>query len=141
MLGTRVFVTCCRDVSVQRVARYLCCPMMLLVFFVGCEEEAPPPPPEPKPVEVALPTPPPRPVITQTQYDKLLFDALFPDVVEQLGMDPSRQASTYDEGAEYTAPSVTSWYFWDNSDGSYIKLGFTNKRLTDKASQDLPEAQ
>ena len=108
-----------------------------LAILTGCVES--PTPEEPTPlIIVDEDAPPPRTVITQAQFDKILYDTNFGDVVEFLGMDPSRQESTYDEGVEgYTSPSLISWYIWDNPDGSFIKLGFTGKRLTDKTSESL----
>tara|TARA_R110001592_G_scaffold108456_2_gene303013 strand:+ start:64 stop:519 length:456 start_codon:yes stop_codon:yes gene_type:complete len=118
----------------------LCCGLILvaLASIAGCTQE-PPPPPE----EVIDPLqPPPRTIVTQEIYDQLLYDTPYQDVVDFLGMDPSRQESTYSEGVEgYTSPTLISWYIWDNPDGSFIKLGFTQKILTDMSSEDLPHAQ
>ena len=117
--------------------------VLLVAFLQGCNkttthEEITPPPPLAKEVEIEAP----RPVITQEQYDKILYDTPYADVVDYLGMDPSRQESTYDEGVEgYTRPSVISWYIWENPDGSFLRLGFTEKRLTDKQSHELPGSQ
>ena len=118
------------------------CLLTSIVFCMGvsgCAEPTPPPPPPPAPVaEEDLV--PPRPIITQAMFDKLLYDSQYADVVEELGAKPSRQESTYDEGIEgYTRPSIISWYIWENPDGSFMRLGFTEKRLTDKGSSDLPE--
>jgi len=113
------------------------CILTLLAFAAGCggEPEAPPPPP----VEEELP--PPRPIVTQEQFDALLYDTPFADVLDYFGMEPSRQESTYVEGVEgYTRPSLISWYIWENPDGSYIRLGFVNRKLTDMESEKLPRA-
>ena len=117
--------------------------MVSIAFLPGCTkttspEKIAPPPPVAKKVEIEAP----RPVITQEQYDKILYDTPYADVVDYLGMDPSRQESTYDKGVDgYTRPSVISWYIWENPDGSFLRLGFTEKRLTDKQSHELPSSQ
>lgn len=104
----------------------------------GCG--APPPPPPPPAVEED-PPPPPRPVFTQAQFDALLFGMTYPQVRDALGAEANRQESTFDEGqSEYVQPSVTAWYYWENEDGSFIKLGFVEKKLTDKVSENLPLA-
>ena len=54
-------------------------------------------------------------------------------------MEPSRQESTYNEGVDgYTRPSLVAWYIWENPDGSFMRLGFTKKVLTEKQSDGLP---
>lgn len=109
------------------------------VVLWGCKKETPPPPPPPDPATLPENQPPPRPPVTQAQFDKLLYDMTLSNVEELFGMEPSRQDSTYDEGVEgYTRPSLTSWYIWENPDGSFIKLGFTNDKLTDMVSENLP---
>ena len=112
----------------------------LIGLSAGCKKDTPPPPPPAPSSEEVAPLPPPRPLVTQAQFDKLLYDMSYDAVVELLGGEPSRQESTYSEGVDgYTGPSLTSWYIWENPDGSYMKLGFTKKKLTDMVSEDLPE--
>jgi len=78
-------------------------------------------------------------LVTQAQFEKLLYDTPYADVVEFLGMEPSRQESTYNEGVDgYTRPSLVAWYIWENPDGSFMRLGFTKKVLTEKQSDGLP---
>lgn len=85
-------------------------------------------------------TPPPRPLVTQAHLDKLLYDMPYKKVEEFLGMEPTRQESTYKEGVDgYTRPYLISWYIWENPDGSFIKLGFTNDLLIEMEGEDLPE--
>ncbi len=112
--------------------------LVALVVVTGCSQEPAPPPPPPA-TAPAVPVPPPRPLVTQAQFDKLLYDMPYADVVEFLGMEPSRQESTYNEGVDgYTRPSLIAWYIWENPDGSFMRLGFTKKLLTDKQSENLP---
>lgn len=109
-----------------------------LLFVSGCSPSPAPPPPLPESAPVA-PVPPPRPLVTQAQFEKLLYDTPYADVVEFLGMEPSRQESTYNEGVDgYTRPSLVAWYIWENPDGSFMRLGFTKKLLTEKQSDGLP---
>lgn len=109
-----------------------------LLFVIGCSQAPPPPPPLPESAPVA-PVPPPRPLVTQAQFEKLLYDTPYADVVEFLGAEPSRQESTYNEGVDgYTRPSLVAWYIWENPDGSFMRLGFTKKVLTEKQSDGLP---
>ena len=103
--------------------------------MAGCQE--PPPPPPPPPVE---PPPPPPPVFTQAQFDGLLYGMTLAQVQEVLGAEPNRQESTYNRGeSDYVPPSVTAWYIWENEDGSFIRLGFVDKKLAEMAAEDLPD--
>lgn len=100
----------------------------------GCKQPPPPPPPPPAEPDVEL-----HPVFTQGEFDEILYGMTYPQVVDVLGAESSRQESTYHKGdSEYVHPSLTAWYYWDNEDGSYIKLGFVEKKLTDKESENLP---
>ena len=100
----------------------------------GCQE--PPPPPPPPPVE---PPPPPPPVFTQSQFDALLYGMTMAQVQEVLGAEPDHQESTYNRGESvYVPPSVTAWYSWKNEDGSFIRLGFVEKKLAEMTSESLP---
>ena len=103
-----------------------------LIALGGC---APPPPPPPAaPVEA-----PKAPVFTQAQYDKLLFGLTYGQVADLLDSESTRQESTYDQGnSEYVRPVLTAWHYWENEDGSYIKLGFIEKKLAEKQSEKLP---
>lgn len=102
-------------------------------FVSGCPSPAPPPAP-PAPVEV-----PKAPVFTQAQYDKILYGMTYGQVADLLGSESTRQESSYDQGSsDYVRPVLTAWYYWDNEDGSYIKLGFIEKKLTEKQSEKLP---
>lgn len=106
--------------------------------LAGCTEPAPPPPPPPPPMP-AEPVAPPKPVFTQDRYDKLLYGMTYLQAVEVLGAEATRQDSTYDEGeSEFVRPSVTAWYYWENDDGSFIKLGFVEKKLVEMVAEDLP---
>ena len=116
-------------------------PAMAFLFLLacaalsGCTEEPPPPPPP-----VVEPDVPPQPVFTQSQFDQLLYDMSSAQVRDLLGSEPTDQDSSYVKGeSAYVQPSLTTWYIWENEDGSYIKLGFVKDKLTDMSSEDLPE--
>lgn len=105
--------------------------------LTGCQEPPPSPPPPPVPVEAEVPA---RPIFTQARFDKLLYDMTYLQAVEVLGAEATRQDSTYDEGeSEYVRPSVTAWYYWENEDGSFIKLGFVEKKLVEMVAEALPD--
>lgn len=120
--------------QVTRIAIVLISLPLAFVALNGCNEPAPPPPP---PAEPELP---PSPVYTQAQFDKLLYDMSSAQVRDILGSEPTDQDSTYNEGeSQYVRPSLTTWYIWENEDGSYIKLGFVEDKLTEMTSENLPE--
>lgn len=95
----------------------------------------PPPPPPPKEPEVLV-----MPVFTQAKFDQILTGMTYGDVADLLGSESTRQESTYDEGeSEYVRPVLTSWYYWENEDGSFIKAGFVEKKLVEKVAENLPK--
>jgi len=108
--------------------------IVALVSLGGCEKAPPPPPPPPEP-EV-----PPRPVYTQAQFDQLLYDMSPAQARDILGSEPTDQESSYSKGdSQFVQPSLTTWYIWKNEDGSYIKLGFVEKKLIEMESDGLPQ--
>lgn len=110
-----------------------------VLLLAACQPSAPPPEPEAAPVEQPAPDPQPRPTFTQAQFEELLYGMTPAQVREVLGAEATRRESTYNEGAnEYVAPSVTAWYIWENADGSFMKVGFVNEKLTEKVAEDLP---
>lgn len=119
----------------ERYVRGARCAMGVLLGLTVLGGCAPPPPPPPvAPVEV-----PKAPVFTQAQFDKLLFGMTYGQVADLLGSESMRQESTYDQGSSaYVRPVLTAWHYWDNENGSFIKLGFIEKKLADKQSDNLP---
>lgn len=114
------------------------CPVMAALLclsaITGCSAPAPPPPP------IEAPEAPRAPVFTQTQYDAILYDMTYGQVMDILGTESTRQESTYNEGeSDYVKPSLTAWHYWENEDGSYIKAGFTDKKLVEKSADKLPQ--
>ncbi len=108
--------------------------LIMLTAVAGC---SPPPPPPPPPVVEEIPA---RPVFTQRQFDAILYDMTYGQVSEILGAESTRQESTYDEGeSEYVQPTLTSWHYWENEDGSFIKAGFVDKKLIEKVAENLPQ--
>jgi hypothetical protein len=100
----------------------------------GC---TPPPPPPPDPVEPEVFV---MPVFTQAKFEQLLTGMTYGEVADLLGSESTRQESTYDEGdTEYVRPTLTSWYYWENEDGSFIKAGFVDKKLVEKVAENLPQ--
>ena len=98
----------------------------------ACSPPSPPPPP-PEP-EVEL-----KPVFTQSKFDQILFGMTYGDVADLLGAESSRQESTYEQGeSEYVQPVLTAWHYWDNDDGSYIKIGFVEKMVALREAENLP---
>lgn len=118
-----------------------------LLALAGCREPAPPETGAPAGGEAETAeagaekeAAAPPPTFTQEQFDNILYGMTLPQVRELLGAEPARQESTYDKpDSDYVAPSLTSWYIWENEDGSFIKLGFVNKKLAEKVAEDLPE--
>lgn len=129
----------CRLVRALCGARYI---LTLLVaatalFALGGCQEPPPPPPPPAPEDLG---PPPHPVFTQAQFDALLYGMTTAQVREVLGAEADRQESTYSKGgSEYVPPTLTAWYIWENEDGSFIRLGFVDKKLAEMEAEDLPQ--
>lgn len=79
------------------------------------------------------------PVFTQAKFDQILTGMTYGEVADLLGSESTRQESTYDEGeSEYVRPALTSWYYWENEDGSFIKAGFVEKKLVEKVAENLP---
>ena len=100
----------------------------------SCRQAPPPPPPPPEEPEVER-----IPIFTQQQFDALLYGMTYPQAVDILGAEAGRQESTYhDEESEFVAPYLVAWYYWENEDGSYIKLGFIDKKLAQKEAENLP---
>lgn len=109
---------------------------LALSLAAGCGDPPPPPPP-PAPQE---PAPPARPTFTQTQFEEILHGMTYPQARDVLGAESDRQESTYSAGdSAYVAPTVTAWHIWENPDGSFIKLGFVQKKVVEKVAEDLPE--
>lgn len=102
-------------------------------LFAGCKA------PEPEPAAPPAPAPPVAPVFTQAQFDQILNGMTYGQVADLLGAESSRQESTYDEGeSEFVRPSLTAWHYWENADGSYIKVGFVEKQVAEKSAENLP---
>jgi len=61
--------------------------------------------------------------------------------VRQLfGAESDRQESTYSNGgSQFVQPSVIAWHIWENEDGSFIRLGFIDKKLVEMYSENLPQ--
>lgn len=112
--------------------------LALMVALSGLAISActpPPPPPPPAEPEVFV-----MPVFTQAKFDQILTGMTYGEVADLLGSESTRQESTYDEGeSEYVRPVLTSWYYWENEDGSFIKTGFVEKKLVEKVSENLPQ--
>lgn len=108
--------------------------LMAILALAGCS--APPPPPPP----VVPPAVPRAPVFTQAQFDRILHGMTYGQVADLLGAESSRQESTYDQGSsDYVRPTLTAWHFWENEDGSFIKVGFIEKKVAEKLSENLPQ--
>jgi hypothetical protein len=89
---------------------------------------------------VVPPAVPKAPVFTQAQFDRILHGMTYGQVADLLGAESSRQESTYDQGSsEYVRPTLTAWHFWENEDGSFIKVGFIEKKVAEKLSENLPQ--
>ena len=96
----------------------------------------PPPPPTPAAETEVLVVP----VFTQAKFDQIQTDMTYGQVADLLESESTRQESTYNEGeSEYVLPFLTSWYYWENEDGSFIKAGFVEKKLVEKVSENLPK--
>ena len=127
----------------MRPIQYMLMGIVLIAGLSACtvqEETVPPPPaPAPAPEPVTPPPPPPKPT-TQYEMEVVLYGMTEKQVIDKLAREADRVETEYNRGIDgYTQPSLTAWHYWDNPDGTGVRIGFVNDVVAEKEVLQVKE--
>ena len=112
--------------------------LIALALLSGCTAketpQTPTPPLQINPVSPApAPLPPPRKPLTQFELETIRYGMTLEQVEAKLAREADRVKTEYDKGIKgYTSPSLTAWHYWDNDDGTGIRVGFISNVVAEK---------